>query len=317
MLLSLLDRSRTRSGQSDAEALRATVRRAARAEELGFHRFWVAEHHGVPGAVGSAPTVTTAAVAAATSRVRVGTAGVMLPNHTPFVVAEQVATLAALHPGRLDVGVGRSLGFTAPVRAVLGATSAAGFEDRLAELLDQLHGRGAVTVRPQVPAPPVWLLATGEGLVTAERFGLPVVVGGPLLRDPGPLRRYRERTPRAHVALALDVLVADDRDAARRELLPQAVALARARSRGVFGPLPTPAEAAAAVLTDRERADVDRALAATVHGDEATVTARLTDLVRRTGAAELLVSATPYAEEVEAGNDARVARLVAGLRTGG
>ncbi|PRY15360.1 MsnO8 family LLM class oxidoreductase [Kineococcus rhizosphaerae] len=317
MLLSLLDRSRTRSGRSDAEALQATVRRARRAEELGLHRFWVAEHHAVPGVVGSAPTVTMAAVAAATSRVRVGTAGVMLPNHSPFVVAEQLATLVALHPGRVDVGVGRSLGFTAPVRRALGTASADGFEDRLGELLDWLHGRGPVTVRPRVPAPPVWLLATGSGLATAARFGLPVVVGGSLLADPAALQRYRERTRHARVTLALDVLLARDEAAARRELLPQAVALARSRSRGEFGPLLPPQEAQRADLTGRERADVERTLAQTVHGDEETVAARLADLVHRTGAVELLVSATPFAEDAEAENDTRVARLVARLRTGG
>lgn len=325
MLLSLLDRSRTRSGSTDADALRATPARARRAEGHGLHRFWVAEHHAVPGVVGSAPAVTMAAVAAATSRIRVGTAGIMLPNHSPFVVAEQLATLAALHPGRIDVGVGRSLGFTAPVRRALGTSDADGFPDRLAELLDWLHGRGPVTVRPQVPAPPVWLLATGSGLVTAARFGLPVVVTGATLRDPGPLQRYRDDSPPGHarVTLALDVVVGPTDGAARAELLPQAVALARARSRGEFGPLPSPAQAAATVLSAREQHDVEQALDAAVFGDEAGVLQQLTELAARTGAVELLHSATPHAPEREQENDARLARLAprvptaARLRTAG
>lgn len=311
MLLSLLDRSRTRSGSTDAEALRATPARARRAEALGLHRFWVAEHHAVPGVVGSAPAVTMAAVAAATSRLRVGTAGIMLPNHSPFVVAEQIATLAALHPGRVDVGVGRSLGFTAPVRRALGTADASGFPERLAELLDWLHGRGPVTVRPQVPAAPVWLLATGSGLPTAARLGLPVVVGGPVLRDPEPLQRYRADSPagRARITLALDVVVADTEGAARAELLPQAVSLARSRSRGEFGPLPTAAQAASTVLTEREQREVGQVLDAAVFGDEDAVAQQLADLAARTGAVELLHSATPPALEREQENDERLARL--------
>ena len=323
MLLSLLDRSRTRTGRDDADALRATLRRAVRAERLGLHRFWVAEHHAVPGAVGSAPTVLMAAVAAATARIRVGAAGVMLPNHVPFVVAEQLATLSALHPGRVDVGVGRSLGFTAPVRRALGASSAEDFEDRLAELLDWLHGRGPLTLRPSAPAPPVWLLATGNGLGTAARFGLPVVVAGPLLAEPAPLARYRAESPpgRARVTASLDVLVADSAAQARRELLPQAVALARTRSRGEFPPLPSPAEAASAQLSARELADVETTLASAVLGGEAEVAQRLADLVDRTGAVELMVGTTLHDEAAEAEADTRLARLVArlggGLRSGG
>lgn len=315
--LSILDRSRVRSGQDDADALRATVRRARRVEALGADGFWVAEHHAVPGVVGPAPTVLLAAVAAATSRVRVGTAGIMLPNHRPFVVAEQVAVLAALHPGRVEVGVGRSLGFTAPVRRALGTHASADADERLAELLDWLHGRGTVTLRPRVPAPPVWLLATGEGLRTAARLGLPAVVGGRLLREPDPLRRYRCEHPEGRVALLLDVVVGHDEAAARRELLPQAVALARARSRGEFGPLPTPDEAAAASLTDRERADVDRHLAEAVTGTADQVRERLQVLLERTGADELLLAATPHDEEVEARNDTRLVELARDLRTGG
>ncbi|MEZ0166597.1 MsnO8 family LLM class oxidoreductase [Kineococcus sp. LSe6-4] len=317
--LSILDRSRTRSGQGDADALRATLARARRAEAAGVHGFWLAEHHAVPGVVGPAPTVLLAAVAAATTRLRVGTAGVMLPNHRPFVVAEQLAVLAALHPGRLEIGVGRSLGFTAPVRRALGAQTGEDAEERLVELLDWLHGRGPVTLRPRVPAPPVWLLATGAGLATAARLGLPVVVGGRLLRDVEPVRRYRDEHPGGRVSLLLDVVVADDEEAARRELLPQAVALARVRSRGEFGPLPTPQEAAAAVgsrgLTGRERADVERYLGEAVAGTAPQVRRRLQELLERTGAEELLVAATPYDEDVEAANDARLAELVPELTT--
>src|SRR5690606_11973130 len=96
-----------------------------RAEALGYHRFWVAEHHGVPGVASGSPAVLLAAVGAATDSIRVGSGGVMLPNHPPFVVAEQFLMLEALYPGRVDLGVGRSLGFTASVRDALRAEAPA------------------------------------------------------------------------------------------------------------------------------------------------------------------------------------------------
>src|SRR5690554_3116059 len=101
--VSLLDRSRTRAGEPDAAALHRTIARAARAETLGYHRFWVAEHHGVPGIASGSPGTLLAAVGAATSTIRIGSGGVMLPNHAPFVVAEQFLMLEALYPGRIDL----------------------------------------------------------------------------------------------------------------------------------------------------------------------------------------------------------------------
>src|SRR4051794_20791356 len=114
--LSILDRSRTRSGETEAETLRGTVRLAQEVESLGYHRFWVSEHHSVPGVVGSAPTVLAAAIATMTSRIRVGTGGVMLPNHQPLVVAEQFGVLESLYPGRVDMGPRRPGGVTNGIR---------------------------------------------------------------------------------------------------------------------------------------------------------------------------------------------------------
>ena len=127
------------------------MRLARHAERLGFHRFWVSEHHGVPGVAGSAPTVLAAAVAAATHTIRVGTGGVMLPNHRPLVVAEQFGVLESLFPGRIDMGLGRSVGFTDGVRRALGrdkdAADTADFAGQLDELLGwfrrHLPDRGA------------------------------------------------------------------------------------------------------------------------------------------------------------------------------
>src|SRR6476660_4025629 len=102
--LSLLDRSRTRDGEHDAAALLQTMHRATVAESNGYHRFWVAEHHAVPGVASGTPALLISAIADRTSRIRVGSGGVMLPNHQPILVAEQFAMLEALHPGRIDLG---------------------------------------------------------------------------------------------------------------------------------------------------------------------------------------------------------------------
>src|SRR5699024_5434782 len=124
MRLSLLDRSRTRHGQSESAALGHTVERAIEVEQLGYERLWVAEHHAVPGIASGSPAVLLAAIGARTTRIRLGSGGVMLPNHRPLAVAEQFRMLAALHPGRIDLGGGRSLGFTEPVRRALGRLEA-------------------------------------------------------------------------------------------------------------------------------------------------------------------------------------------------
>src|SRR3712207_6302851 len=158
--LSLLDRSRTRVGESDAAALGGTVARAVHAEELGFDRFWVAEHHGVPGVAGAAPAVLLAAVAGRTTSIRLGSAGVMLPHHQPLAVAEQFATLSALAPGRVDLGLGRSSGFTAPVRRALRETER-DFAADLVELRAFLTGTAEITLHPQPAGPvPLHVLAT-------------------------------------------------------------------------------------------------------------------------------------------------------------
>ena len=187
--LSLLDRSRTRAGEAEAAALRGSVTRAIHAEQRGYDRFWVAEHHGVPGVAGAAPAVLLTAVAGATATVRLGSAGVMLPHHQPLVVAEQFATLSAFAPGRVDLGLGRSPGFTPPVRRALRQTER-DFAADLAELRGFLTGTAEVTLHPQPDGVvPLHVLATGSGLQVAAALGLPVIVGGPLLGlggDPAP-----------------------------------------------------------------------------------------------------------------------------------
>jgi luciferase family oxidoreductase group 1 len=316
--LSLLDRSRTRAGEPDASALRHTVERAERAERLGYHRFWVAEHHAVPGIASGSPPVLIAAVAARTGRIRVGSGGVMLPNHQPLVVAEQFAMLEALFPGRIDLGVGRSLGFTAPVRTALrrDADALDTFATDLDELRSYLDGHGPVTARPRLERPvPVFVLATGRGLAVAGDAGLPVVLGGPVLdsADVGAvLDDYRARARaaggRPYVVISLDVLIADSVAVARELALPEAWALAAARTTGQF-PALEPVDPDR-VLSGRQRTVVDDAVGRTVHGDEATVAAELGEMVHRTGADELLASTSTFDLGALRESDERLARLL-------
>jgi len=307
--VSILDRANTRAGAGEPAALQAVVERAQRAEGLGFTRFWVAEHHGVPGIAGSTPTVLMAAIAARTSTLRVGSGGVMLPNHQPLVVAEQAATLEALFPGRIDLGLGRSLGFTPAVRRALRTDrdAARRFPEDLEELLGFLRGTAAFTARPaNGAATPPFVLATGQGLATAARAGLAVVVGGSTLFDredhpthPG-LERYREQfrpSPwhaEPYVITSANVAVADSRVAARRLLLPEAWALARSRSQGEFRALQDVDDVVTRLhgegVTARDRQRVAENLDRSIHGTPDEVRAGIADLVAFTGADEVIVT---------------------------
>ncbi|TDW83705.1 LLM class flavin-dependent oxidoreductase [Kribbella sp. VKM Ac-2566] len=299
--LSVLDRSRTRVGETEAETLRATVELAQRVEELGYKRFWVSEHHSVPGVVGSAPTVLAAAVAARTDRIRVGTGGVMLPNHKPLVVAEQFGVLESLYPGRIDMGLGRSVGFTNGVRRALGVEKDAAddFTAQVQELLgylagtstDQVHARPGEGLRI-----PPFVLAVGEGATIAASLGLPVVLAArsdsaDLLKEYRSTFRPSAWASEPYVILAVTAAVADSSDAARELLLPEAWASAYSRTRGVFPPLQpdVPEE-----MTAREQEFFENALRGQIYGTPADVDEALADVVRRTAADELLITTNTY-----------------------
>lgn len=317
--LSLLDRSRTRDRRTDASALRRTVDRAVHAESAGYHRFWVAEHHGVPGTASGTPALLVQAIADRTSRIRVGSGGVMLPNHQPMVVAEQFAVLEALHPGRIDLGVGRSLGFTKPVRDALRTHHADidDFASDIIELRDYLHGNAAVTIRPQVSEPPpIFVLGTKQGLRVAAELGLPAVVAGPLLRQGSePFDRYRDEfRPGAsgtepYLIVSLDVLIADTETEADELLLPEAWAMAVSRETGSFPPLSPIHEIKRQSMTDRRHRIVSETARHALVGTEDQVAEGLEKLVAATGANEVLSSASTYDTDALYESDARLARI--------
>ncbi|MGW8066144.1 LLM class flavin-dependent oxidoreductase [Streptomyces ziwulingensis] len=319
---SVLDRSRIRAGRTAAEALRDTVELAREAERLGYHRFWVSEHHGVPGVAGSAPTVLAAAVAGATRGIRVGTGGVMLPNHRPLVVAEQFGVLESLFPGRIDMGLGRSVGFTDGVRRALGRDKddAEDFGAQLAELLGWFRGTSptGVHARPAdgLTVPP-FVLAMGEGAAVAARAGLPLVIGD--LRDRDRMRRgidrYRagfrpsEWSPRPYVVVSGTIAVAATPEAARRLLLPEAWSMAHARTRGAFPPLPPAEDVETRTMTAKERDLYESGLAGHIAGTEEQVADELEALVKETGAQEVLVTTSTYDRGALLDSYRRLARL--------
>ncbi|MDU0292378.1 MsnO8 family LLM class oxidoreductase [Saccharothrix longispora] len=268
MLLSVLDQSPVPEGGTRADALRATVGLAAAVEPLGYHRFWVAEHHGSAAFAGTAPEITAGGVLAATSSMRVGSGGVLLPRYQPAKVAEVFTVLSALYPGRVDLGVGRAGG------------PAGDFPQKLVELLARL---------PQ--GPPLWLLGASPGSAElAVELGTAYCFAHFL--NPGSgveaMARYRA-SARPRGAVAVRVLVADTEAEARR--LSRALLLWRARrDLGHDEPIPDPDRVAAHVWSERER---DRAAVnahALVSGTPEQVRAHLVEVANGHGVGELVVN---------------------------
>src|SRR5262245_43009170 len=183
--LSVLDLAIVAEGSEPGQALRNSVELARHVERLGYRRHWVAEHHNMPGIASAAPAVLAAELAASTSEIRVGSGGVMLPNHSPLVVAEQFGTLEGLHPGRIDLGIGRAPG-TDPVTAALlrrgpDPIDVEDFPRHLTELLAffdgpvRANGYGAITATPGAGLrPEVWLLGSSDySAQAAGMLGLP------------------------------------------------------------------------------------------------------------------------------------------------
>jgi luciferase family oxidoreductase group 1 len=303
--LSVLDLSPVASGSTSSQALRNTIELAKRTEELGYHRFWVAEHHNMPGIASSAPAVLIGQVAANTSRIRVGSGGVMLPNHPPLVVAEQFGMLTALHPDRIDLGIGRAPG-TDPrtaraLRRSAAPLSADDFPQQLAELMDYFatEQTGPIHATPAAGnEPPVWLLgSSGYSAQLAGMLGLPFAFAHHFsaentLPAVALYRQHFQPSPvleQPHVMIAAQVIVADDDERARWLGGPMRLSFLRLRQ-GRPGVLPTPEEADA----HREElelagADGNRQRGQIVGGPE-TVRRGIERLVAATGADELMVT---------------------------
>ena len=305
--LSVLDLTPVPSGTPSAEAVRNSLDLARTAERLGYSRHWVAEHHNTPGMACPAPEVMVGHVAAATERIRVGSGGVMLPNHSPLRVAEAFRVLEALHPGRIDLGLGRAPGTDAVTAYALrrGAPGADDFPGQLAELLafadggfPEDHPFHRVAAEPRdVPLPPIWILGSSDyGARVAAAMG----TGFAFARHLNPrgaaeaMRRYRAgfrpspAMAEPHAILTVSGVCADA--AERAAFLAGSLGLGVIRMRqGRPGPLPTPEEAAAHRYTPDEADQLRRYRRAQVVGDPGSVAAELAELAEATGADEVMV----------------------------
>jgi luciferase family oxidoreductase group 1 len=300
--LSILELAPIRAGESAADALAAATEVARAADRLGYRRFWVAEHHNIPAVASTAPEVLIAHIAANTERIRVGSGGVMLPNHAPLAVAERFGMLEALHPNRIDLGLGRAPGTDMRTALALRSTSPHEFPDQLAQLRGHL-GEGHAGMRAvagEHTVPEIWMLgSTDGGARIAAELGLPFVFAHhfhPNFVEPA-LQIYREgfkpsdllERPRAIVASA--VVVGEDDGEALRLALPSAISMLRLRQ-GRPAPLPTveQAEELLPKLGPNELEVVQDALNRVIAGSAATVESRLVDLIERTATDELMLT---------------------------
>jgi luciferase family oxidoreductase group 1 len=311
--LSVLDLAGVATDQTSADALAATTALAQVADRLGYHRFWVAEHHNMPMVASTSPPVLIAHLAARTERIRLGSGGVMLPNFPPLVVAEQFAMLEALHPGRIDLGIGRAPGTdpltAAALRRSAEALGADDFPQHLVDLLgllgddrfaDGLAARFAATPNA-TGAPDVWLLgSSGYSAQVAGQLGLPFAFAhhfGSQHTDTA-LDLYRSRfTPSAVLEEPYAVVSASVIAAGSQEEADWLAGPSRVVSIGLrlnqLAPIVTPEEAerVLAGISD-ERLTALRGTQLTGTGE--VVTERLRALAERTGADELMVTATAH-----------------------
>jgi luciferase family oxidoreductase group 1 len=308
MSYSVLDLSPIRQGGSAGEALRNTLDLAQHAERWGYRRFWLAEHHNMPGIASAATSVVIAHVAAGTKTITLGAGGIMLPNHAPLVIAEQFGTLEALHPGRIELGLGRAPGTDMLTLRALRRSyeSADTFPDDVVELMHWFKPAPPEQAVRAVPGNgqhvPIWILGSSTfGAQLAAQLGLPYAFASHFapaqLMDAIEIYRARfrpsERLAKPHVMLGVNVIAADTTDQARllRTSLLQAFVNLR---RGRPGELPPPDAGFEQTMNGAERAMVDSMLACSVWGDAATVTEGLRAFQRRTGADELMLTAHVY-----------------------
>jgi luciferase family oxidoreductase group 1 len=308
--LSVLDVSPVPSGASSADALRNTLDLAQLADDLGYTRYWLAEHHNTPLIASSVPEVMIGHVASVTKSIRVGSGGVMLPNHAPLKVAEAFRMLEALHPGRVDLGLGRAPGtdsLTAlALRRSREALSAGDFPAQMDELLAFFEG-GFPSNHPfqhvrampdDVSAPEIWLLGSSDfSAQLAARLGLrfafahhisPLPAVGALRLYTGLFRPLRGLAAPESI-LAVSVLCAETDERAEELAKPLELTLLRFRQ-GRIGRFPSPAEAADYPYTPEEREIIRANRARSFIGSPATVREQILSVVEQTGAREIMVT---------------------------
>ncbi|MFC5525652.1 LLM class flavin-dependent oxidoreductase [Rhodanobacter ginsengisoli] len=305
---SILDLAPVTEGSDAAQAFRNTLDLARLAEQLGYRRYWLAEHHNMPGIASAATAVLIGHVAGGTSRIRVGAGGIMLPNHAPLQVAEAFGTLASLYPGRIDLGLGRAPGTDQPTAKALRRyfDSADAFPQDVLELLGYFEPATPGQPVRAVPGAgievPVWLL--GSSLFSATlsaRLGLPFAFASHFAPDAmdEALALYRRdfrpsaRLRQPYAMLGINVVAADTDAEARRLFTTQQQSFVNLR-RGRPGLIPPPIDDIEAFWTPVEKAGLERALACAVVGDAAAVQDGIEAFIARHQPDELLLTANIF-----------------------
>jgi luciferase family oxidoreductase group 1 len=308
MRLSILDQSMIVSGRAPAESIRETVELARLCDRLGYHRYWVSEHHNTDSVAGSAPEVLLGALAVATTRIRIGAAGIMLPHYSSLKVAEQFRVLEALAPGRIDLGLGRAPGSDGRTAFALNPNAAQAAEHFPAQVRDVMawvsggellpgHPFRDVKAQPQGPgSPEIWILGSSNyGAQVAAHFGLPYCFAyffseGLGAREALDLYReaYRpsERFPVPVSAICVLAVAADTPADADRLYVPREVWRAE-RERGRFVPLPSPEEAATYNFNEAEQRRNEILRARALFGTPDLVKSRLTGVATDLGVNEV------------------------------
>ena len=301
---SVLDLSPIVEGGDAAQALRNTQDLARHAERWGYRRFWLAEHHNMPGIASAATAVVIGAVGAVTTTMRIGSGGIMLPNHSPLVVAEQFGTLESLFPGRVDLGVGRAPGTDQTTAAALRRSTAVDADDFPRQLVELIGYFGPPAPGQRVRAVPgaglrvpVFVLGSSLfGAQVAAALGLPYAFASHFapMQLRSALEVYRssfrpsEAWPAPYVMLGVNVFAADEAAQARRLFSSVQQAFVQLR-RGQPGPLPPPVDDVDRILGPLEQVMLDQALAVSFIGTADTVQRGLAAFLEETAADELIV----------------------------
>lgn len=307
-ILSVLDQSFTRQADQAHQAFQDTLTAARHCEQLGYHRFWVSEHHASNIIAGSAPEILLAAIGAHTERIRIGSGGVMLPHYSAYKVAEVFSVLANLYPGRVDCGVGRAPGTdmsTARALAKDGQPDFYRFPEQVQQLCAYLWDSDATPMlRPKPPEPiPVWCLGSSpDSALLAARQGLPYNIAlfiNPNI-DPDLIGAYRqhfqpsEHCPEPRVIVSVSVLCHDDETALQRLEHTADVNYLRFFAEGGKAEFLSPDEAASVQLSARDRAVLHSVLKGRVSGNAAQVCERLLQIAESYQAEELMLVTNTY-----------------------
>ncbi len=325
---SLLDLSPIPEGKSAADALSATVDLARAAERFGYHRYWLAEHHNMPGIASAATALVIGHVAAATNTMRIGAGGIMLPNHAPLIVAEQFGTLATLYPGRIDLGLGRAPGSDMATARALQRHMASedSFPQDVQELIGYFDDTPADALVRAIPGSgthvPVWILGSSlYGAQLAAWLGLPYAFAShfaPAMLDQA-LSIYRstfqpsEQLDKPYVMMAAGVCAAPTDDEAAFLRSSQLLAFARLRT-GKPGKLPHPTHDLEAEIPAPTMAQVQQALSCSATGSAATVQTQLRSLIDTFQPDELIVTGMIHDHAARVRSFEIVARVLSDLK---